>query len=286
MTRSQCLFNSAIALRQIFISNAPASEGSGRVLLLPTMAVPLRPSASSPSRRLFSTQPAAQQRSKNNRLDTRPKATTAKIMRDYDIIYPWVQVRTEDGKLGAPLRTSAVLKQLNRETHSLVLVVPPRKDDASKGPEYPIVRLVDKKAEYAAVSAAKGPVEQKKGPKIVSKEVELNWAIAPHDLETRMGRLAKFLEKGYRVQLTIANPKKKAKRRATDDEAKAVYKRVKQTLEEMVGTTEYKPQEGLVKQTVIMYLQGSGKPAESPPAAVASSAEEEVPATEQQEGRI
>ena len=189
-------------------------------------------------------------------------------MRDYDIIYPWVQVRQEDGKLAEPQRTNLLLKKLNNEKYSLVLVAPPRKDGESKGPEYPIVRLVDKKAEYAAASAAKVAGE-KKGPKVVSKEVELNWAIAPHDLDTRMGRLLKFLEKGYRVQLTIANPKKKAKRRATDDEAKGVYKRVKQTVEEAVGTVEYKPQEGVVKETVVMYLQGSGKRvAESPPVLV------------------
>ncbi|KAK4042929.1 hypothetical protein C8A01DRAFT_44145 [Parachaetomium inaequale] len=269
MRASQCLFNSATALRKVFISNAAALETPGQLqrLLLPSITAPVQPSFSSPSTRPFSTHHAAQIRFNRARPgpgDASPgPAKNDRTMRDYDIVFPWIQVRQDDGSLTEPQRTNAVLKKLNLDRHSLVLLAAPRTDSESKGPEYPICRIGDRKAELAA-QAEKDAIK-KKTPKIVSKELELNWAIAPHDLRTRMTQLKRFLSKGYQVRVTMMNLKKRAKRRASPDEAKEALRVVEEAVAEIPGAKETKAREGEVGDTLVMLLHApTGSPASAP----------------------
>jgi translation initiation factor IF-3 len=170
-------------------------------------------------------------------------------MRDYDIVYPWIQLRQEDGSLTTPKRTTTVLKKLNMESQTLILLASPRTDNSSKGPQYPICRIADRKVEQEKEDATK-----KKGPKLVSKELELNWAIAPHDLQIRMAQLKKFLSKGYQVQVRMLTPKKRNKRKASLDEAKEVLRIVKEAVAEVPGAKETKGMEGTVGDVVILHL--------------------------------
>jgi translation initiation factor IF-3 len=189
-------------------------------------------------------------------------------MRDYDIVYPWIQLRQEDGTLTEPQRTSQVLKKLNFARNSLVLLAPPRTDASSKGPEYPICRIIDRTAEEAAQAAQAEKNAAKRKEK--SKELELNWAIAPHDLRTKMTQLKRFLGKGYHVTVTLLNVKKRDKRRASADEAKEVLKAVEAAVAEVPGAKETKAREGSVGNTVILSLHA---PAGSAARAAAASAE-------------
>ena len=279
MRASQCLFNSATALRKVFISNAVALETPGQLqrLLLPSITAPFQPSFSSPSTRPFSTPPVAQIRFNRARPgpgDASPAPPkNDRAMRDYDIVFPWIQVRQEDGSLTEPQRTSAVLKKLNLDRHSLVLLAAPRTDSESKGPEYPICRIGDRKAELAA-QAEKDAIK-KKTPKIVSKELELNWAIAPHDLRTRMTQLKRFLSKGYQVRVTMMNLKKRAKRRASADEAKEALRVVEEAIAEIPGAKETKAREGEVGDTLVMLLHA---PTGSPVSASTEADTTEAPA--------
>jgi translation initiation factor IF-3 len=277
MRTSQCLFNSATALRKVFISNAAALETPGQLqrLLLPSITAPVQRSFSSPSTRPFSTHPAAQIRFNRARPgpgDGNPApAKNDRTMRDYDIVFPWIQVRQDDGSLTEPQRTSAVLKKLNLDRHSLVLLAAPRTDSESKGPEYPICRIGDRKAELAA--QAEKDALKKKTPKIVSKELELNWAIAPHDLRTRMTQLKRFLSKGYQVRVTMMNLKKRAKRRASADEAKETLRVVEEAVAEIPGAKETKAREGEVGDTLVMLLHApTGSPASASAGADATEA--------------
>lgn len=264
MRGSQCLFSSAVALRSVFVSNALAAEVPGhlRRLLRPALAVSslqssTSSSSSSLSKRPFSTQYVFQFRNSRRGPGTGDSGPASfRSMRDHDIVYPWVQLRQEDGSLGEPQRTNTILRSLDLERYSLVLLAAPRRDRFSRGPEYPVARIVDKKAERAQ---AERDAARRKAQKVVTKEIELNWAIAPHDLGTRMTQLKKFLGKGYRVQVTLAHPIRKDKRRASLEEAEAVLETVKQTVTEVKGTKEYKSAEGKVGGLLIMHLQGPRK---------------------------
>ncbi|KAK3308690.1 uncharacterized protein B0T15DRAFT_525028 [Chaetomium strumarium] len=274
MRTSQCLFNSANALRNVFIGNAIALDaqapGELQRLLLPSVRPFFQPSCYSPSpRRSFSTHHVAQLRwSRPAPGSGDAKPATDRSMRDYDILYPWIQLRQEDGSLTQPKRTTNVLKKLNMESQTLILLAAPRTDDSSKGPQYPICRIADRKVEQEKEDANK-----KKGPKLVSKELELNWAIAPHDLQIRMAQLKKFLSKGYQVQVRMLTPKKRNKRKATLDEAKEVFRIVKETVAEVPRAKETKGMEGTVGDVVILHLHAPAGGAEAEEASTVTEAE-------------
>ncbi|KAK3297582.1 uncharacterized protein B0H64DRAFT_392491 [Chaetomium fimeti] len=286
MRASQCLFNPATALCKVFISNATALEKPGQLqrLLLPSRTVPIQPSFSSPPRRHFSVYHAAQLNYRRKPARTGKEAKDApaesRTMRDYDIVFPWIQVRQEDGRLSEPQRTNLVLKQLDLDRDSLILVATPRVDPLSNGPEYPICRIGDRKAEMAA--EAEKLAIKKNTPKIVTKELELNWAIAPHDLRTRMTQLKKFLSKGCQVRVTMMHPKKRAKKRASLEEAKVVLQNLELAVEEVPGAKETKPREGAVGEMLVLLLHApTGSPTKAAPAAVTEDAPavtEEAPA--------
>jgi translation initiation factor IF-3 len=267
MRGSKCLFSSAAALRKVFINNAGAAwETPGQLqrLLLPAITAPVQPPSwpsSSLSRRPFSTNPVVQGRYNRTTPDT-DKAAPPKqrAKRDYDIVFPWIQIRQDDGTLTEPLRTSSVLKKMNKDRHTLILLATPRTSEETKGPEYPICRLGDRKAELAAEQEAKAA--QKKALKVVTKEVEINWAIAPNDLNTWLTRTKKFLSKGYHVRVTLMTLKKRKKRKATVDEAKEVLKVVEEAIAEVPGAKETKPREGKVGETLVLVLHApAGKAA-------------------------
>ncbi|KAL2169636.1 hypothetical protein VTG60DRAFT_5861 [Thermothelomyces hinnuleus] len=270
MRTSQCLFNSAIAIRKVFISNAASLEAREQLqrLLLPSITVPIQPTSfSSSSKRPFSTNQIARVRYNKNRPGNEgAPAKNDRTMRDYDIVFPWIQIRQENGSLTEPQRTSATLKRLDMGRQSLVLLATPRTDASSKGPEYPICRIVDRQAELAA--QAERDALKKKMPKVVNKELEINWATAPHDLRTKMTQLKKFLNKGYQVRVTMMHPKKRDKRRASLDEAGGLLKTVESTIGEVPGAKETKPREGSVGETLVLLVQaptggGSGAPTET-----------------------
>ncbi|KAG7288984.1 hypothetical protein NEMBOFW57_005344 [Staphylotrichum longicolle] len=277
MRTSQCLFNSAIALRKVFISNAVALEAPSQLqrLLLPALTIPIQPSPpfspSSTPRRPFSATHVTQL--KYRRGDTKAASSGSAQkdrMRNYEIAFPWILVRDESGALGEPVRTVQVLKSLNLERKSLILLTVPRNDDTYKGPQYPICRIIDRAAEKA--EQADKDALRKKTAKIVTKEMELNWAIAPHDLRTKMAQLTKFLSKGYQVRVTLLNLKKRNKRRATMDEAKVALQAVLDAIAEVPGAKETRAREGHLGETLILLLHApTGSAADASASATAST---------------
>ncbi|KAL2157212.1 hypothetical protein VTH06DRAFT_6348 [Thermothelomyces fergusii] len=261
MKTRQCLFNSAIAIRKVFISNAAASlEARGQLqrLLLPSLAGSFQPASSSSlssssSQRLFSTSQIARSYYNNTNLpgNAGAPANNDRTLRDYDIMFPWIQLRQEDGRLSEPQRTSDILKKLDINKESLVLLAMPRTDESSKGPDYPVCRIVDRKAELAAQAEREA---RRRMSRVVSKELEINWATAPNDLHTKMTQLKKFLKKGYQVWITMMHPKKKDKRRASLEEAAAILKTVESTIEEIPGAKETRRREGSVGETLILLV--------------------------------
>jgi hypothetical protein len=59
----------------------------------------------------------------------------------------------------------------------------------------------------------------------VPKQIELNWAIGPNDLEHKMTQLKGFIEDGKKVEIVLA--RKKRQRQATPEEGMEVLKKVR-----------------------------------------------------------
>lgn len=166
----------------------------------------------------------------------------------------------DDAAAEGPLRTQFVLSRL--EPHeSLRMTQPYVPADADKGrpePQFAVCKIVDKREEYERRKQLRG-----KGNKAAAaaarprtKELELTWAIAEHDLATKMRQMGGFLAKGLRVDVLVA--RKKGGRQVDGKEAESVVKRIRDEVERNEGR-EVKPATGLAGGTMKFYLEG--KPA-------------------------
>ncbi len=268
MKTSQCLFNSGAALRKIFLSNATACEAPGQLgRLLPRAALTRQPSSTlapssfspAPSYRPFSTSSAHQIKVKQQRENLkaqrdRQPPPQAEKPRNYEIEVPWIQVRLDDNSLSPPARTADVLRNIDIDRVSLVLVANARSGPDQPGPEYPICLIVDRQAERAR--RAEKEALRKSARKVVIKGIELNWAIGPNDLSMKMKQLRQFLQKGYTVQVTMKPIKRRNKKQASMDEAHAVLKAVMENLARVHGAKETAAREGSVGDTLTLVLQG------------------------------
>ncbi len=247
MRGARCLFSSTAALRQIFVTSALSLETTTCRVHIP----PLLPSAPI-FRRCFAIQrrPASAAAS----------ASTTSHLRDYGIKSTFIHVRDDEtGRLSEPQKTADILRKIDIRAKSLLVVaVPPPRGDGEENdsrPRYPICRIVDRKAEVAEQKEVRKLAVQ---DSIKEKEIELNWAIAPNDLELRLKQLRNFLEKGYRVQISLlSRARKRSKRAATADEAKALLCTVHDTLGEIPGAQEVKKASGVVGKTITMVYQGT-----------------------------
>lgn len=122
-------------------------------------------------------------------------------------------------------------------------------------PEHaPICRILDKKA-FAAAADAKAKAERR--VKVARKELELNWAIAAHDLSHKLRQMTGFLLQGRVVQVQFA--RKKGGRTATLDEANALLRQVRAAAT-ATGARESKL-EGRFPQTTRMLFEGGSEAA-------------------------
>ncbi|KAH6626332.1 hypothetical protein B0J18DRAFT_424581 [Chaetomium sp. MPI-SDFR-AT-0129] len=278
MRRSPCIFNSAAALRTVFLGNAAVSETPGHLqrLLLPGIQpVPAR--FVSPAQRPFSTHPILRGHFKRYNPEEeleqqQPKAVER--MSDYGITYQWIQLRREDGTLDAPRRTADVLQTIDLEWDTLVLLAAPRASEEDKGPEFAVCAV-----------RTRAPAQQKpavKEPPAKVKMLELNWAIGAHDLRRKLTRMQELAKKGYLVQVILTMPKMKSKRRASDEEVQATYDAVMAAIAEVPGIRELKKRDGDLGKSLILYVKYSAEWAkESAEQASASSTEEgSTPSTE------
>lgn len=203
----------------------------------------------------------------NSAASTHVKYKLGRLPRDDEITNPYVVLRQEDGSLSEPKPTAGVLLGLEPSTESLVvLAMPPSRsdddsdNDSSSGnspPQYPICKIINRIAERKAQTDR---VKDQRKKTVSSKELELNWAIDPHDLGHRLTKLRGFLEKGMRVEVSlIRKSKNKGKRQATQEQASEVVRRIRETLAEVPGAKESKNMEGELLTTAKLYLEGAEK---------------------------
>ncbi|KAI0977185.1 hypothetical protein F4678DRAFT_412120 [Xylaria arbuscula] len=182
----------------------------------------------------------------------RPAAPQKKLPRDKDIPYRWVRIPDAAGTLSAPQRTDDVLASLP-SGHSLIMVAPPPPSPASGvlQPKAAICRIVDTAGQAKAAEAAEREAKQTAQQ---TKTLELNWAIAAHDLTHKMKRLGEFLGKGMRVEVMLA--RKRGTRKATGEEATALVERVREAVASVPDVSEYKRSDGHVGGVLRLFFEG------------------------------
>ncbi|KAK8110478.1 uncharacterized protein PG998_006935 [Apiospora kogelbergensis] len=249
MQHTRCLFSPARALQNVFLSSPDLS--ARRSMAAASSSIISRP-ATYLYPRLFSTNGGVRmkqyvRRPNNNAKGGNDKGGPSKppsrFPTDNAIPYKWVKVADETGALSEPQRTSDILAGLDRKKWSLVMVAPPpelkEEEEEEEGvedsnlsfqdmplaePKAAICRLIDKYA-YAKVAEEKEKEARRK--KLNTKEIELNWAIAAHDLGHRLTQLEGFLSKGKTVEVMLA--KKRGGRLASKAEGEAIIEKIEET---------------------------------------------------------
>ena len=145
-----------------------------------------------------------------------------------------VQVRNADGRLEPPQPLRRLLDSLSSPNQLI-------RQLAAQGetPGVAVVQITDVdtllKAAAEREQVAKDLEKSRKENK--PKQIELNWAISENDLSLKFKQLEQFLDKGRKVEVLLAA--KKRQRKASQDEAEGVMRRLKSKVEEL-GAKELK----------------------------------------------
>lgn len=276
MSSLACLNNSRRALYRVFVSPLERREAALQRQLLPLVHGYAQSSAPPslyqtrsfvvPAPRLKSVRPAPEPRvvddddrgfdKRYTTKDDVAKSGRDRYPQDHEITDPKIMV-LDNGIFDGPLLTRHVLTRLN-EGESLRMMNPyvPAKPKDNVPVQYAVCKVVNKKEEYERQREAKERRRLSKATEAKSKELELNWAIGDHDLQTKMRQLNSFLSKGMRVEVILG--KKKNSRKVDDAEAGEVLAKVKKGVED-VGAREYKTMNGHVNRTLRLYLEGTAK---------------------------
>lgn len=190
--------------------------------------------------------------------------TNPSLPRDEAIadVSDYVVLRREDGHLTEPRALSSVLAEAHIRDQTVVTIVLPRAGQKG-GSQHPICVVLDR-AEYEESEARraaeesereKGESRKKRG----TKELEINWAIAPHDLDHKMRRFREFLGKGLRVEmLLLRKSKRKGKvfKQANADEVEELLRRVREEAAQVQGAKEFKTPSGVVGDRYQLFFEG------------------------------
>ncbi|EER24859.1 translation initiation factor IF-3, putative [Coccidioides posadasii C735 delta SOWgp] len=162
--------------------------------------------------------------------------------RDEAIRHQRVHIVEEDGSIGPAIPLRQVLGRFDRTEYSLVELISPSENYGS------ICKIMSKRTlreqEYARSRTSK--------PK-PAKQIELNWAIDPNDLENRLNQMESFIAKGKKVELILTS--KARKRKATEPEAQKTLAAVKEKIQE-IGAIQSKKMQGRLLGHVQFFLEG------------------------------
>ncbi|KAK2002033.1 translation initiation factor IF-3 [Colletotrichum falcatum] len=265
MRGTQCLYNySRTALYRVFVSPFERVEALSRRSALAHPASRTLPPVLPPPMQSFARHAALIHRPRKPKSATRdPNATTkpGHLPADHLILDRQILVADENSKLTGPYNTSQVLKSLDLDTQSLRMVSRRPQNPTGDQPQYAICRIIDKLAEREREKAQEKARKETARRLSRVKELELNWAIASHDLGHKMRQMKGFLEKGYKVEVIFA--KKKGSRVATRDEALALVQAVRDVVAEVRGAKEWKEAEGQPPKVMKLYLEAPS-PAKAP----------------------
>jgi len=279
MNNSKCLFNSAIALRRVFLNNVLASDAVATRREAQCLLLGPSHQAQHQQTRSFSIQkPLLRFAMRSFKVPPPKEEPQTRLPRDREIRAPFVHIAGPGG-LSEPQRTQDILNDLAAfESLHVVSMPGPNKpsaeeDDGRARPQWPVCRVVDMR-KLRQDEKNKKKEERKKS--VGSKELEINWGIAMNDLEmTKLRQLRKFLCKGMTVQITLvakAKSRKSGKKHmASPDEAKQIVKAIKGAVEAVPGSVEIKTDGDVGKQMMLVFQGPSG--GYTPPAEAEAEAE-------------
>ncbi|TLD24244.1 hypothetical protein PspLS_06657 [Pyricularia sp. CBS 133598] len=164
--------------------------------------------------------------------------------------------READG-LSEPQSVVEVLKNGDLKTNQLECIALP--GPTNKGLLYPVCRFMNRE------QLRREQKEREKAArrtKVMTKEMEINWAITKHDLGHKMKQLLKFLQKGCQCEITFQN-KLRGKKKATMEEMQETVRLVREAIMEIPGANEYKTADGSIGSPVYkMFWQATPKKGE------------------------
>jgi translation initiation factor IF-3 len=197
-------------------------------------------------------------RTKTYTKDTQRHALSDYYVLDSAIRSPRINFVDENAKFHPDVPLQDALFKVNKTTHHLVQMSPGKVDEyGNQDPDdLPTCRVISKMAlreqhQRKLETLRRQAKGQSTGP--AQKNLELNWAIAGGDLKHRLGRLKEFLREGRKVEILLG-PKRKG-RKATEQEADAVMKAVRDAVTECKGASEVKS-EGTVGGVLTIVYEG------------------------------
>ncbi|KAL8947743.1 MAG: hypothetical protein Q9222_006016 [Ikaeria aurantiellina] len=147
--------------------------------------------------------------------------------RDEAIRAPEIQVVAANNTLSPPTTVRAALASIDRATHFLLQVgtkphpfSPPTAQNGSSSISIPVCKILSKKS-FRLASLQKATQVKRKSSGAATKEVELNWNIADHDLQIRIERMRGFLREGRRVEVVFGKKRKGWMRRLSVQQTRA-----------------------------------------------------------------
>ncbi|WYZ38696.1 hypothetical protein EsH8_III_000610 [Colletotrichum jinshuiense] len=256
MRVTRCLCNSRTALYRVFVSPFEKVEALSRRSALSLPPSRVLPAVMVPPMRDFARHAALihRPRKPNRSSVAAPSAAASKsgLPADQQIHDRQIMVVDGNNKLTGPHDTRTVLASLDLEKQSLRMVTRPPPNPAQDQPRFPICRVIDKGVEKERERTQEKAKKEAARKLARVKELELNWAIAPHDMGHKMKQMKTFLEKGYKVEVLFA--KKKGSRTATRDEAMALVQAVRDRVTEVGGAKEWKEPDGQPLKVMKLYL--------------------------------
>lgn len=220
MNHTRGLASCAQVLRQVFI--APVRPSSVGILPLKSLRNDVQSRSFQQSHRL-------------GLKEYRPPVVQSP--RNEAIGAPFIHIVNEQGQLGAPISLLDALDSFDKKESFLVQVRGPSEN------QIPICKIYNQK-EYR--QGQKILEKAARSSKTGTKQMELNWAVDPHDLSHRMKQLQKFLEKDYRVEILLTT--KRRKRSPTVAEIKQVAQSVFDTIKAAGARQVSEPEGELGKQ--------------------------------------
>lgn len=176
------------------------------------------------------------------------------VVKDDQIEGSYVQFLNEQGGLRDSVTRYSVLRSLQPGQHLVQMSSPTRDRPA-------ICKIMTDRDIYQQRKAKIEAWKQQNQRSKTAKQLELNWAIDPHDLVHRLDRLQEFLEKGHRVDIVMA--RKRKSRWATEEEKQTLVDKVRDRLKLIEGATDYRPPKGNLKSATTLYVErkpGTGGP--------------------------
>lgn len=166
---------------------------------------------------------------------------------DEAIDTPEVQIKTDQG-LSEPRSLWQVIRSIDRSTTHVVQITKPGEREIA------LVKIMDRRE--LVKSIVKREEATRKATLLAKskkpKQLELNWAIAPNDLQLKLNQMESFLQQGKKVEVLLAA--KRYQRKATLEEANTVLKSIRDRIE-ATGAKESKPLEGRLLGQVVMMIE-------------------------------